>query len=172
MPRKSLKRNKSNPHHSGIAVLEPNTHGISGIIRFSEESDKKRMKITYDIKGLKDGEHGFHIHEYGDLTNGCASAGPHFNPFHNVHGGLNSPSTKRHLGDLGNLTAKDGKSKGTLYAPYLTLVRGKTAVLGRMIVIHADKDDLGLGEGVARKESLITGNAGKRLTCGIIALTK
>ena len=172
MPRKSLKRTKSNEIKNCIAVLEANTHGISGIIRFSEESDKKRMKITYDIKGLKDGEHGFHIHQYGDLTNGCASAGPHFNPFHNVHGGLDSPSTKRHLGDLGNIIAKNGVSKGTLYAPYLTLTKGKTAILGRMIVVHEHKDDLGLGEGIAKKESLITGNAGKRLTCGIIALSK
>ena len=172
MPKKSLKRIKTDEIKKGIAVLEPNMHSISGIIRFSEESDKKRMKISYDIKGLKDGDHGFHIHEYGDLTNGCTSAGPHFNPFHNVHGGLDSPSTKRHLGDLGNITAKDGKSKGTLYAPYLTLVRGKTAILGRMIVVHADKDDLGLGEGAAKKESLITGNSGERLTCGVIALSK
>lgn len=172
MPKKSVKQTKSYEIKNGIAVLEPNMHGISGIIRFSQESEKKRMKISYDVQGLTDGEHGFHIHQYGDLTNGCVSAGPHFNPYHNVHGGLDSPSTKRHLGDLGNIKSKNGKSKGTLYAPYLTLNRGKTAILGRMIVIHADKDDLGLGEGVAKKESLITGNSGKRLTCGIIALSK
>ena len=172
MPKKSLKRTKLYETKTGIAVLEPNMHDISGVIHFYEEPDKKGMKITYDIKGMKDGEHGFHIHEYGDLTNGCVSAGPHFNPFHNVHGGLDSPSTKRHLGDLGNITAKDGKSKGTLYAPYLTLTKGKTAILGRMIVVHAYKDDLGLGEGAKKKQSLISGNAGERLTCGIIALSK
>ena len=129
------------------------------------------MRIKYDIQGLSDGDHGFHIHEYGDLRNGCVSAGPHFNPYHNVHGGLDSPSTKRHLGDLGNITSKNGRAKGTLHAPHLKLAQGKTAILGRMIVVHENKDDLGLGTGNKRKESLLTGNAGKRLACGIIGLS-
>jgi Cu-Zn family superoxide dismutase len=42
-----------------------------------------------------------------------------------------------------------------------------TSVLGRMILIHQDKDDLGKGE---NDESKKTGNAGKRLACGIIAV--
>ena len=25
--------------------------------------------------------HGFHIHEYGDLSDGCASCGGHYNPY-------------------------------------------------------------------------------------------
>ena len=37
-----------------------------------------------EIKGLKNGNHGFHVHEYGDLTDGCSSSCSHFNPFNNI----------------------------------------------------------------------------------------
>ena len=39
-----------------------------------------------------------------------------------------------------------------------------------MVVIHEREDDLGKGKGKSRKESLITGNAGPRIACGIIGL--
>lgn len=43
----------------------------------------------------------------GDLSNGCLSAGPHFNPFSRTHG---APTDKnRHAGDLGNI---ESDSKG------------------------------------------------------------
>ncbi|ROT75129.1 copper/zinc superoxide dismutase isoform 2 [Penaeus vannamei] len=33
------------------------------------------------ISNLSPGLHGFHIHQLGDLTGGCASAGGHYNPY-------------------------------------------------------------------------------------------
>ena len=125
-----------------VAVLAPNDNGVSGTVQFQQTA--KGVEIHYDITGLTDGEHGFHIHEYGDLTDGCESACAHFNPFNTTHGGLDSEV--RHEGDLGNIVSKNGKSKGELLARTLSLdYKSKTCIVGRMIIVHADRDDLGLG---------------------------
>ena len=43
----------------------------------------------------------------GNLTEGCKTAGPHYNPFNITHGGPGKEI--RHVGDLGNLVAgEDG----------------------------------------------------------------
>ena len=44
---------------------------------------------------------------------------------------------------------------------------GDRSVVGRGIVVHADRDDLGQG---GDAESLKTGNAGDRLACGVIVI--
>ena len=44
---------------------------------------------------------------------------------------------------------------------------GATSVIGRALVVHADKDDLGRGGDAT---SLTTGNAGGRVACGVIGI--
>lgn len=34
------------------------------------QDDKAPVKLTGEIKGLTPGEHGFHVHAFGDNTNG------------------------------------------------------------------------------------------------------
>jgi Cu-Zn family superoxide dismutase len=149
-----------------VAVLAPNTNGVSGVVYFTDTGEG--VKIEYDIKGLSDGEHGFHIHEYGDLTDGCESACAHFNPFNKKHGGLDSE--ERHEGDLGNIVSDGGSAKGVIFAKNLSLQPTEiTSILGRMIIVHEDRDDLGLG---GNEESLKTGNAGKRVGCGVVGLAE
>ena len=119
--------------------------------------------IKGKISGLKPGKHGFHIHEFGDLSDGCDSAGAHYNPDDVNHGDLDNG----HVGDLGNVVAgTDGIADFTLVAKRVDLT-GDRSVVGRSIVIHSNADDLGKG---GDAESLKTGNAGDRLACGVITL--
>ncbi|CAF5112490.1 unnamed protein product [Rotaria sp. Silwood1] len=139
---------------------------VYGLINFEETS--KGVHITGHIDGLEPGtSHGFHIHEFGDVSLGCTTAGAHFNPFKRAHGGPND--IERHVGDLGNVTADaNGVVNLNIIDPMVSLY-GDRSIVGRAIVIHAMPDDLGRG---GNEESLKTGNAGARLACGIIGFTK
>ena len=119
--------------------------------------------IKGTITGLKPGLHGFHIHEFGDMSDGCKSMGGHYNPDNVNHGDLD----EGHVGDLGNITADEsGKADFSIQAKRVDLI-GDRSVVGRGIVVHEDEDDLGKG---GDEESLKTGNAGDRLACGVITL--
>lgn len=84
---------------NAVSVLKGDA-GVSGNIFFKQNATGGPVTVTGEVKGLTPGEHGFHIHEFGDTTNGCVSAGPHFNVDpSNHHGG--PTSSKRHNGDLG-----------------------------------------------------------------------
>ena len=152
-------------YNFAICVLAQNKNNIKGIIKFKEFNNK--VKVMYEIYGLEDGEHGFHVHECGDLTDGCSSACAHFNPDNISHGGRKSKV--RHVGDLGNIKSKNGISKGFFYDNIISLnYKHKNCIIGRAIVIHEGKDDLGKGLNL---ESLITGNAGKSVACGVIGIS-
>merc|ERR1719353_1399363 len=72
-----------------------------------EQIDPDTCIIRWEIEGLTPGLHGFHVHEKADFSNGCMSAGPHYNPFGKEHGGPDDE--ERHVGDLGNVVAgEDG----------------------------------------------------------------
>ena len=44
---------------------------------------------------------------------------------------------------------------------------GQYSIIGRSVALHQNKDDLGMGNNSA---SLITGNSGSRIACGVIGL--
>jgi Cu-Zn family superoxide dismutase len=46
---------------------------------------------------------------------------------------------------------------------------GEYSIIGRSLIIHANRDDCGLG---GNEESLKTGNAGKRIACAVIGIAK
>ena len=143
-----------------VAVLG---HGdAKGMISFKQAPGKATI-ISGTITGLAEGLHGFHIHEFGDLSDGCDSAGGHYNPTGVDHGDIDNG----HVGDLGNITAdSNGVAKFSIKAKRIHL-HGPTSIVGRAVVVHKDQDDVGKG---GDEESLKTGNAGERAGCGVISL--
>lgn len=164
-----------------ICVLTNTTSDISGNVKFYQKFNNKTgryndVEIFLNVRGLSAGEHGFHIHEAGDLTDSCTSACAHFNPTNTIHGGPHS--RHRHVGDLGNIVVNNrGKITNSKMIDHKIKLKGVNSIIGRCVVIHADRDDLGMG-GLSEngsvvdlkrhKESLKTGNAGKRVACGVI----
>lgn len=168
----TVKRKRKNKRVECVAVLTPDKNisgnNVNGVVKFIQHSGSSTLEIKYDIKNLDDGEHGFHIHKCGDLTRGCSSGCEHFNPGNKTHGGLHDKDS--HAGDLGNIKSENGVAKGSIKTNKITLRKGKSNIIGRMIIVHKGRDDLGRGRGEEREESLKTGNAGSRLACGVIGI--
>jgi len=149
-----------------VCVVRGET-GISGTITFEQESEASPTKISWNISGHDpSAKRGMHVHAFGDNTNGCLSAGPHFNPHGKTHGAPEDDN--RHVGDLGNIeTDAQGNSRGEVLDPFVKVI-GPLSVIGRTVVVHAGTDDLGKG---GNEESLKTGNAGPRPACGVIGIS-
>ncbi|GJP51394.1 hypothetical protein CLOM_g10548 [Closterium sp. NIES-68] len=149
---------------NAVAVVTGSS-GVSGTVTFSQEGSGP-TQVSASVAGLAPGLHGFHVHKLGDLSNGCMSTGPHFNPAGKTHGAPGD--SERHAGDLGNLVA-DASGVATVSLTDLQIpLSGPNSVLGRAVVVHADADDLGKG-GVELSKA--TGNAGGRVACGVIGLS-
>uniref|UniRef100_T1J9L3 Extracellular superoxide dismutase [Cu-Zn] n=1 Tax=Strigamia maritima TaxID=126957 RepID=T1J9L3_STRMM len=150
-----------NPNFSAAVAMLSGRSSVIGVVRFLQIKDDKCL-IDGTIDGLSPGEHGLHVHELGDLSNGCQSVGNHYNPFNKKHGGRDD--TERHVGDLGNVTAdKEGRATFRFEDKLLCVPN----IIGRSLVITADRDDLGKRNvGTSSQD----GNSGaRRLACGVIA---
>merc|ERR1719472_705770 len=92
--------------------------------------DAGTITIEWELTGCgKAGLHGFHIHEKSDFSNGCLSAGPHYNPFGKTHGA--PADEERHVGDLGNVEPDEsGVAKGEINDRLIKL-EGEFTVIGR-----------------------------------------
>ena len=145
--------------HEAVAVIDSGK--IKGFVLFTQKDENVRIKI--DLKGLsKNHLHGFHIHETGDLREGCKSCCAHYNPDGAEHGGLDSG----HKGDLGNIkTDSDGNCNMSIKTDKFSI----NEILGRSIIIHEDEDDLGLG---THDDSKTTGHSGSRIACSVIGISK
>lgn len=155
------------PHPPGstelqaLAQLQPTQgHDARGTVRFS--SDRSGVRIVADLTGLTPGKHGIHLHENGDCSApDASSAGGHFNPTGQPH--ASPDSEKRHLGDLGNLTADaNGRAQFDYVDSHLSL-SGPNGIIGCSVVVHAGRDDL---------TSQPSGDSGPRVACGAIEMDR
>lgn len=147
--------------------MKPNTQLLAGMPRvyghvlFKQSGPQEILQVIFKLYNLPENyskSRAIHIHQYGDLSEGCTSTGGHYNPQ-----GVDHPL---HPGDFGNFLSRHGKirrsvtSKATLY--------GGSSVLGRAVVIHEKEDDMGHGGDAG---SLLHGNAGARLACCVIGIS-
>lgn len=98
------------------------------------------------------GPFGFHLHEFGDCSVGdnnspFEGAGGHWNPTNQPHG--------NHAGDFPVIFSNDGYAN----ISYFTNKFRPEEVLGKAVIIHQNPDDY---------RSQPSGDAGKRLACGIV----
>jgi Cu-Zn family superoxide dismutase len=167
-------------------------NNIKGYILFSQQSINESVIVKVYLENIPNGKHGFHVHEYAiseniikQLKKGinikglCKTLGGHFNPYKTNHGSYKY-NTERHVGDLiNNLEVENSKVSIIFQDPLISLyLNKKNCIIGKSIVIHEEQDDEGLPGLNAlienrqlnklQRESLITGNAGKRIACGNI----
>ena len=145
-----------------IAVLHPTAGSkVSGTVTFTEVADG--VQVQAEITGLTPGNHGFHVHEFGDCSApDVSSAGAHFNPTGKPHAGPDA--LERHVGDMGNVEADaSGTAKLDYVDHQISLTNDQESVIGRSVVVHAKADDL---------KSQPAGDSGTRIACGVIGRAK
>src|SRR5262249_4519430 len=141
MARSQTPAEKPSAPLKAVAVIHPTAgNKVSGTVTFTEVADG--VQVRAEITGLTPGNHGFHVHEFGDCSAADAtSAGAHVNPTNQPHAGPDSP--ERHVGDMGNVQA-DASGKATLeYVDHqISLTNDQRSAIGRSVVVHAKPDDL------------------------------
>jgi superoxide dismutase, Cu-Zn family len=152
---------KKHESSKAVCVLTPMSGSkVHGVIHFTQKGHM--VEIKGQVSGLKPGKHGFHVHEFGDLTDKKGmSTGGHYDPDHvKTHG--KPHDKKRHVGDLGNITADEsGKAMISITDSVISL-HGPHGIVGRAIIVHEKEDDY----------SQPVGNAGGRIAAGVIGLAK
>lgn len=143
------------------STLDASEPRVSGLVLFRQLDPGARLDALLALDGFpaeapNGSSHAVHVHQFGDLSRGCESAGPHYNPRAVPH--------PLHPGDFGNFAVRDGglwKHRSGLAAS----LSGPLSIVGRALVVHAGEDDLGRGGSPA---SLEHGNAGRRLACCVL----
>lgn len=118
--------------------------GIRGTVRFCPR--QSGVMVVAEIIGLKDGFHGFHVHE------GTACTGEAFSNTLSHYGSGSHPD---HAGDLPPLLSCGGYAYLAVWTDRFRL----RDIIGRTVVIHSRRDDF---------TTQPSGDSGEKIACGII----
>lgn len=132
---------------------------VNGEVNFTEENGTILFELS--VENLTPGEHAVHLHEKGDCSaEDASSAGGHWNPTMKPHGKREAGGSF-HKGDIANMTVgSDGKGILELSVEGWTIGGAdSTNIVGKSVIIHEKADDF---------TSQPSGNAGSRVSCGII----
>jgi Cu-Zn family superoxide dismutase len=153
--------------HDACAMGETAT----AMLKYADGSDAGSIKLTQtpagalltiDLKGLKPGPHGLHVHKVGRCQGDFATAGTIYNPLNAKHGFLNDEGPM--AGDLPNVyAAADGTAVAEVLSPFLHVDED-----GEDSLFDTDGSSLVLFENVDDYKSDPEGAAGARLACGIL----
>lgn len=135
-----------------------------GTIAIVETTSGILLKVR--LKGLPPGPHAFHVHDTKKCEGDFSAAGAIYNPLGAKHGFLNEEGPM--AGDLPNLIASAaGEVDVELLSPFVTLNKDAEETIfdadGASFVIFEKADDY-----VSEPD----GNAGARIACGGINLSK
>jgi Cu-Zn family superoxide dismutase len=145
--------------HATVIGLDGNAMGMITL-----QEVPSGVLLTTDLKGLPEGEHGFHFHEKGvcDPAAKFTTSGGHFAAGGHEHGLMVMDGP--HGGDMPNqYVGADGILKTQVLNTGVTLSPGPKSLLdadGSALVIHAGSDDY---------TSQPAGNAGGRIACAVIS---
>lgn len=153
------------PQPTGLvafAEIKPTQPDLKAVGTARLVETRSGVEVTVRLTGVPPGEHGFHVHEFGNCDAGGEAAGDHFNPVGTSHGMVVKDGVRSsHAGDMGNIVASaDGTAELVLNLPAVTLQAGPLNLDGRALVLHEKPDDFGQP----------SGNAGRRIACGVIEL--
>lgn len=149
----------STQYTKAVAVIHPlQGDSLRGTVTFEQQGDN--VHVVAHLEGLKEGNHGFHIHQYGDCSApDGSSAGGHYSPNGHQHG---SPTADdRHMGDMGNIPAMANGSADLDYTDSKIKLNGPNSIIGHAVIVHQGEDDM---------SSQPSGAAGPRIGCGVIGI--
>ncbi len=121
---------------------------VNGNVIFRQDQSDGSVQIRGRIEGLDPSAlRGFHVQyaflrsfilepsspshsEFGNLTDGCTSAGAHYNPFNTSHGAPTDSVESRHVGDLGNIQSDENGVAVLDFSDGIIKLDGPQSIIG------------------------------------------